>query len=166
MQSVHIITKVVRLIPAHYQLYLIQFILSVTWGRSVVFSEYPENWLPLFNERVYDCCSMPNKQIFSDMYIMREQVTFDEMMMMSASSLVETIEHWYTCHSTLTHYPDSEATNLYFHHNAVCLVEKQLIPMLKSLVWSEWGLNLQSTTIETSTATITSPDCYTHNRMK
>ena len=153
-----------RLIPAHYQLYLIQFILSVTWGRSVVFSEYPENWL--YNEGLYDCCSTPNKQIFSDMYIMREQVTFDEMMMMSASSLVETIEHWYTCHSTLTHYPDSEPTNLYFHHNAVCLVEKQQIPILKSLVWSEWGLNLQSTTIETSTATITSPDCYTHNRMK
>jgi hypothetical protein len=45
-----------------------------------------------------------------------------------------------------------------FALNDACLVEKQHIPILKSLVWSDLGSNLQSTALEASTPTISKTD--------
>ena len=44
--------------------------------------------------------------------------------------------------------------SLLFLLNAVCLAEKEQIPILWSLVWSDRGLNPQSTTLEASTLNI------------
>ena len=43
---------------------------------------------------------------------------------------------------------------LLFLLNAACLAEKQQIPILKSLVWPDWGSNPRSTALEASTLTI------------
>jgi hypothetical protein len=44
---------------------------------------------------------------------------------------------------------------LLFFFNAACLTEKQQIPILKSLVWSDQASNPQSIALEASTLTIT-----------
>ena len=43
---------------------------------------------------------------------------------------------------------------------AACLLEKQQIPFLKSLVWPNCGPNQRSTALEASTWTITHPMCF------
>ena len=45
--------------------------------------------------------------------------------------------------------------SLIFLLNAVCLVEKQQIPILLSLVWPDRGSNLRSTALKVSSLTIT-----------
>ena len=47
--------------------------------------------------------------------------------------------------------------SLLFLLNDACLVEKQQILILKSLVWPDWGSNPRSAALKTSTLTITPP---------
>ena len=50
--------------------------------------------------------------------------------------------------------------SLVFLLNAVCLAEKQQIPIWQSLGWPDRGLNPRSTTLEVSMLTITPPMCF------
>jgi hypothetical protein len=56
---------------------------------------------------------------------------------------------------TLSWFRDNQS--LVFLINAACLAEKQHIPILKSLVWSDRSSNLRFTALEASTLTITPP---------
>ena len=95
----------------------------------------------------------------------REQVTFNEIMMMSLCSEFDFIvlAHWnnnprvdMSLHSDTLFWFRVNQSWL-FLLNDVCLVEKQQIPMLKSLVWPDRGSNRRSTILETNTLTITLP---------
>jgi hypothetical protein len=44
--------------------------------------------------------------------------------------------------------------SLLWHLKTMCLVEKQQLPILYSLVWPDRGLNLRSTALEANTPTI------------
>jgi hypothetical protein len=56
---------------------------------------------------------------------------------------------------TLSWFRDNQS--LVFLINAACLAEKQHIPILKSLVWSDRSSNQRFTALEASTLTITPP---------
>jgi hypothetical protein len=60
-------------------------------------------------------------------------------------------------------YSDSETTSLCCYSLAVCLTEKQQIPILSSLVSPDQGSNPQSTAVEASTLTITPTMRFTYN---
>ena len=90
----------------------------------------------------------------------REQVTFHEMLMMSALYYINTIslifivlDHWNNSpwvdmlHHP-THYPDSGPNSLLFLRlKAACLEEKQQISMLFTLIWLYRGSNTRSTAL-------------------
>jgi hypothetical protein len=100
---------------------------------------------------VSDCCSTPIQQFFS--YIMARTSKM--------SWIYIVLSHWnnsprvdMSLHSdTLFWFRANQS--LLFLLNTAWLAEKQHIPILKSLVWPDWGSNPRSTTLEASTLTIT-----------
>ena len=104
----------------------------------------------------------------SQLYHDENKLVFNETMIMSAlyyANMLSVIflAHWnnrpwvdISPHSdTLSWFRANQS--LLFLLGAACLVEKQQISILKSLVWSDRGSNEQTTSLEVSTITITPP---------